>query len=331
MPSAWQSPSPPHPRVGDEICVAGQWIHTDCSNKVVTWIDVGGFDAYAVTPELPLGTAPGATATQLNVAENQPGVKGPVVRYGSRRLKQSSSTSSQPASPPRGPAGALVTDLSDLRKVITQLVIHHDGCGTSKKCFKVLHEERGLSCHFLIDVDGRIFQTLDLMERAWHATDANDVSIGVELASLGAFREPEDVAITPFDVSDSDNCIEGRDFVRGEINGDVYVQQPYTDKQMDSVTKLYATLLKTFPYLKLGYPLEDEQLESDGSNDAEKVFMTYQQVLNEKLTDERRRNFCGALGHFHVQRSKCDPGPAIDWGALVVKTKELLGDEVQGN
>ena len=58
------------------------------------------------------------------------------------------------------------------------------------QCFRVLHDERGLS-RFLVDVDGRVFQTLDVAS-AWHATDANDVSVGVELASLGAFREPQD-------------------------------------------------------------------------------------------------------------------------------------------
>ena len=44
-----------------------------------------------------------------------------------------------------------------------------------------------LSCHFLIDVCGTVYQTLDVVERAWHATSANDSSVGVELAADGAF------------------------------------------------------------------------------------------------------------------------------------------------
>jgi len=38
------------------------------------------------------------------------------------------------------------------------------------QCFKVLHDHRDLSVHFMLDLDGTIYQTLDLKERAWHAT-----------------------------------------------------------------------------------------------------------------------------------------------------------------
>ena len=52
-----------------------------------------------------------------------------------------------------------------------------------------LHDRRGLSVHFLLDVDGTLYQTLDLRERAWHAGESffrgrrccNDFSIGIEL------------------------------------------------------------------------------------------------------------------------------------------------------
>jgi N-acetyl-anhydromuramyl-L-alanine amidase AmpD len=49
-------------------------------------------------------------------------------------------------------------DLEYLREVVHQLVIHYDGCGTARRCFKVLHDERALSCHFIIDLDGTIYQ-----------------------------------------------------------------------------------------------------------------------------------------------------------------------------
>jgi N-acetyl-anhydromuramyl-L-alanine amidase AmpD len=44
--------------------------------------------------------------------------------------------------------------------------------------------------HFLLDVDGTIYQTLDLHEKAFHATYANDFSIGVEIAHPGAWKQP---------------------------------------------------------------------------------------------------------------------------------------------
>ena len=56
-------------------------------------------------------------------------------------------------------------ELEHLRDLVSQVVIHYDVAGTSKRCFKIL-EKRNLSCHFLIDLDGTIYQTLDLKERA---------------------------------------------------------------------------------------------------------------------------------------------------------------------
>lgn len=334
MPSEWASPRIPSPRVGDEIVVAGEFLHTDAPNRVVCWFDPGGFDAYRTTPALPVDTAPGATPKQ--VAELG-GAKGEVVRHGSRRLRRRDPGSPGTADPsppsplrkpPRGGAGALVTDADDLTECITQLVVHHDGCGRSRECFRVLHDERGLSCHFLVDVDGRVFQTLDVAERAWHATDANDVSVGVELASLGAFREPQDADVTPFDVTDRDNCVEHRDFKRGRVHGQTLVQKIFTDKQYDAVARLYATLLRRFPRLRLAYPIDREAFPGAAADDW-KAFTetdgTFPDVDTDKLTDARRRDFAGALGHFHVQRNKFDPGPAFDWKRLVAETRAAMG------
>ncbi len=65
-------------------------------------------------------------------------------------------------------------DLDLLRQKVDQFVLHFDVCGTSAQCFYVLHDRRGLSVHFMLDVDGTIYQTLDVKERAWQATKSND-------------------------------------------------------------------------------------------------------------------------------------------------------------
>src|SRR5690606_27046607 len=83
-------------------------------------------------------------------------------------------------------------DLPLLQQVVDQVVIHYDGSGTSRRCFETLHDRRGLSAHFLLDVDGTIHQTLDLKERAWHAGVANDRSIGIEIANVGAHPPGDD-------------------------------------------------------------------------------------------------------------------------------------------
>ena len=78
-------------------------------------------------------------------------------------------------------------DLPTLQDVVDQFVIHYDVCGTSQTCFHVLHDQRGLSVQFMLDVDGTIYQTLDLKERARHATISNNRSIGIEIANIGAY------------------------------------------------------------------------------------------------------------------------------------------------
>jgi N-acetyl-anhydromuramyl-L-alanine amidase AmpD len=334
MPSEWSTPVIPAPRVGDEIVVCGEFLHTDAPNLVVCWFDPNGFDAYSTKPALRMDTAPGATPKQVSELG---GESGEVLRYGSRRLAvKSMRIVGTPevgiSSPTRGGAGFLVTDKDDLTEVITQFVIHHNELGSSERSFQKLHGERGLSCHFLIDVDGRIFQTLDVMQRAWHATDANDVSIGVELASLGAFREPNEDAArpTPFDVTDAENVMENRDFVRGVVNGTSYVQKPYTEKQYDAVSALYCALLKRFRNLKLAYPVDGDENAFDFASveaprDGTDAFKeSYPACANEKLTDERRRAYAGALGHFHVENKQCDPGPAFDWKRLIRDTNALV-------
>src|SRR5262249_41968790 len=78
-------------------------------------------------------------------------------------------------------------DLPLLQQVVDQFVIHFDARGTSRRCFQVLHDQRGLSVQFLLDLDGTIYQTLDVKEAAWHATIANNRSIGIEIANIGAY------------------------------------------------------------------------------------------------------------------------------------------------
>ncbi len=86
-------------------------------------------------------------------------------------------------------AGAtpLPRDLPTLQKVVDQFVIHYDARGTSRGCFEVLHDIRGSSVHFMLDLDGTLYQTLDVKEGAWHATVANGRSIGIEIANIGAY------------------------------------------------------------------------------------------------------------------------------------------------
>ena len=143
----------PDQRRGEEIVACGRLFA--CGTKVVLWSDPGGYDAYRLLPYFPAELA------------GRPAILGR--RYGARRNL---------------PADA---ELTDLQAAVDQFVLHYDVCGTARQCFKVLHDHRRLSVHFLVDADGTIYQTLDLRERAWHATTANDRSVGVEIAHIGAY------------------------------------------------------------------------------------------------------------------------------------------------
>src|SRR5204863_2516869 len=78
-------------------------------------------------------------------------------------------------------------DLPLLQSVVDQFVYHFDASGTSRQCFRTLHDVRDLSVHFMLDLDGTIYQTLDVKERAWHATSSNTRSVGIEIANPGAY------------------------------------------------------------------------------------------------------------------------------------------------
>ena len=294
--SSWANPTPPHPRHGDEIAVAGEFLHTHVSNRVIQWFDPGGFDAYDPNPPLPADVAPGASPA---LAAERGGDLVPVPRHGTRRIG--------------GPNGELVTSAADLERALTQLVVHYDGCGRSRDCFRVLHDERGLSCHFLIDADGRVYQTLDVIERAWHATSANDASVGVELAHEGAFVEGE----APFD----ENALA---VVRGDVNGKSLAQRPFTDAQYESLARLAATLIARFPLMTNEHPMEDVE---DGDAQFQSAAASNPGSPHpppRKLSDTLLRRHRGVLGHYHVQSNKSDPGPAFDWGRFRRRTSALL-------
>ena len=160
------------PRQGDEIVAAGQFFHT--GSRVILWMDPSGYDAYRVERRF----APINTSDWSNSCAEVKSLKTPN-RYGLR----SAALTPEQIEQVRGGGW----DLPLLQSVVDQLVMHFDVCGLSRTCFDVLQDERDLSVHFMVDLDGTIYQTLDLKERAWHATTSNDRSVGIEIANIGAY------------------------------------------------------------------------------------------------------------------------------------------------
>jgi N-acetyl-anhydromuramyl-L-alanine amidase AmpD len=189
---------------------------------------------------------------------------------------------------------------------------------------------RGLSVHFMLDLDGTIYQTLDLKERAWHATSSNSRSVGVEIANMGAYPPGAHKALEAWYPHDAqgrpyiqvperfgDPMIYTKNFtgrparpelVRGEVQGTDLLQYDLTPEQYVALIKLTAALCKVFPKINCDYPRDTEG-----------------KLVTKKLPDEALKNYGGVLGHFHIQTNKTDPGPAFDWDRVIGGSRRLLG------
>jgi len=214
-----------------------------------------------------------------------------------------------------------------LAEQVDLFVLHYDACGTSRACFRVLQDERQLSVHFLLDLDGTIYQTLDLREQAWHARAANPRSIGVEIAHVGAFPPGERARFArwyewtedgvrlrlPPAVGDGGlrTSFGGRpareELVSGPIHGATFVQPDFTDEQYRSLAALAAALARVFPRIELAAPRD-----ASGA------------VRRDALGDEEELAFHGILGHYHLQTDKRDPGPAFDWERFLAEARALV-------
>lgn len=307
-------PGAAEPRHGDEIMVAGQLFRT--GTRVILWTDPGGYDAYRVERRF-------APLDQSDWAHSHEQVKELTTpnRY---NLRQSRLT---PEEIERVRGGGW--DLPTLQKIVDQFVIHFDVCGVSRRCFEILQDHRDLSVHFLLDLDGTIYQTLDLKERAWHATTSNSRSVGIEIANMGAYADSEK---NPFDqwyakdfdgktritipAALGDGAIYTPNFVGrparsepvcGIVQSAELSQYDFTPQQYESLIKLTATLCKVLPRIKCDYPKD-----SDGH------------LINHKLPDDELNRFSGMLGHYHIQTNKTDPGPAFQWDYVINGARRLL-------
>lgn len=320
------APGTPLMRTGDEIVVAGQFFHTGA--PVVLWMDPGGYDAYRTERRF----------VKLKDAEWAPG-KGPEspARY---NLRDDGLTPEQ-IEQVRG--GGWTLEL--LQDNVDQFVLHYDVCGTSRQCFKVLHDGRGFSVHFMLDIDGTIYQTLDLKERAWHATIANDRSIGIEIANIGAYSLTELSEVVEENEKKRSGVLydwygpdeDGRQRITlpawmgdggvrtpsfvgyparygpdggpivGTVQGRELAQYDFTPQQYDSLIKLTAALCTIFPKIECDYPRD-----ADG------------RLKTTTLSEDEWKAFQGILGHWHVQENKTDPGPALQWDHLIEEARKRM-------
>jgi N-acetylmuramoyl-L-alanine amidase len=302
-------PGQPEPLTGDEIIAAGQFFHT--GTRVVLWIDPNGYDAYRDNPRFT--DLPGLNTNKL--------FNGPHYNVRNHNMTPDEFAAMQSGN----------WTLPQLQQVVDQFVIHFDAGGTSRRCFHTLQDMRGLSVQFMLDVDGTLYQTLDLKERAWQATIANSRSIGIEIANIGAYEVgvsnpldawyqqtngqtiltiPDDFGAAGILTTNFVGQPARPDPIEGNIQGKDLEQYDYTPEQYAALIKLTATLCRIFPKIRCQYPTNDEG-----------------QLITAKLPDEALTNYEGVLGHYHVQTDKVDPGPAFQWDTVIDGARKILEQE----
>lgn len=317
-------------RRGDEIVIAGQYFHTGA--PVVLWTDPGGYDAYRVERRFVNFADSSWESTQKTGAVATPN------RYGLRRAREGAIPGGQLTSGQIERFRGGGWDLPSLQATVDQFVMHYDVAGTARTCFRILHDMRGLSVHFLLDIDGTIYQTMDVKERGWHATIANDRSVGIEIANIGAYpvdangrpvkgTDPLDTWYGPDDegrvrinlpVALGDGGVRTPGFIGrparpepvvGMIQGEMRRMYDLTPEQYESLARLTAALHVALPNIRLDYPREP-----DGT------------PVNRALSREDFVRFQGLIGHYHIQDDKQDPGPAFQWEWLVQRARAVLSE-----
>lgn len=304
------------PRTGDEIVVAGQFVHT--GTPVVLWLDPGGYDGYRVERRF----APLEDSSWQATQESGAGFDSPN-RYDARTGRLT------PAERERTRGGGW--DLPTLQRSVDQIVLHYDVAGTSRQCFKVLHDMRDLSVQFMLDLDGTIYQTLDVKERARQASGVNDHSVGVEIANIGAYptnatgtldewyqRDTNGQVRVTLPARFGDGGIRTANFiahparntaVTNLVQGEMLVQYDYTPEQYRALSHLVAALCRVLPEIRCDAP-------RDASG----------RVPSGKLPDEELAAYRGVLGHYHITTRKLDPGPALQWDKLIADARKLMNE-----
>lgn len=216
--------------INTSIVICGQKF--DIGTKVVLWDDPLGFNAYDISKNI------------VYYQDRESGKKIKTIVEGVRYSNRSKIY--------RNP------NFERLKKMIDQFFLHHSGLYRSADTFNVLHNQRRLSVHFILDDDGTIYQTLDLKEKAWHGGINNSQSVGIEIDSRAhAYRFPE-----------AYNAIECKNHMVGPRRKRIdYVQNSwlmgyeYNDSQYRSLILLAIALKKIFPQMgDMKFPTENGRI-----------------------------------------------------------------------
>lgn len=174
---------------------------------------------------------------------------------------------------------------------------------------------RGLSCDFIVDKGSLIHQTADpLVTQCAHAGSViNPRSAGIEITSRG-FATRADVRGEDLRERTELDWSEPRDVYTDTIGVRRTRMVAFTPEQVQSVTWLVETLcgLLDIPRIipwRYTVPGEEELPHAVPYRDRHAVPLFDRDPGRHRRS--RRATFEGVLGHFHVHKSKWDPGTQL--------------------
>ena len=170
---------------------------------------------------------------------------------------------------------------------IDKIVIHWDGCLSSKQCAKVL-ADRGLSAHFCIDNDGTIHQLMDTNHVGWHARGVNSKSIGIEISNAVYMKYAR--KYSPRRPIAKTTKLHGKNF---PTHLDFY------DVQVEALKELLKSLT-SFYNVPLEFPNNNGRLIKG--------------VI-------KSSSFKGVICHYHVTENKTDPA-CLDLAKVIKEIKD---------
>jgi hypothetical protein len=201
---------------------------------------------------------------------------------------------------------------------ISQIMIHHSG-GDGKNpsgMFETLWRQRGLSVHFAVEDDGRIFQFLDAGVKAWHGGSSNDISVGIECCLVPSADDHPDAYNEANRKRTGNLPHDRRPEVLQGVRRTVYVMPA---PQVEALARLCAGLWSAIRWFANGGDTKSVNADVARKFSASPKFP---RVLGAPSGDDipscvvsAPTQHVGLIGHLHYTDQKWDPA-GLSWYAL---------------
>lgn len=173
--------------------------------------------------------------------------------------------------------------LDQLQEKITCLVWHHSVTYRASHTYAAL-VGRGLSCNFLLDDDGTIFQCLDIKDAGWSQKSHNQLGPGIEISSMPqAWSNPQTYNLA----AQNKFGVGPREIISETIHGQTFKCFALNEVQHQALEKLAFGFKVLFPNVPAKFPKNPEGL------------------FNKKLLSNPLA-YHGFLNHYNIDSQKID-------------------------